>query len=206
MTPITFMVNVHNEAPRLHYILPPALKWADEAIVIDKGSDDATPELLKSYPVKVVNVGKSLEGEDDRAEWIKYSSNDWIYWGTPSEIPTRKCIEECKRLSLEDYDLITVPRKMYMLGVHSKFSPWYVSNYKFFFNRKYTEVSNKIHHNFRAKRGREGHVKYAEDCCVYHLTYTSCKYWINTMVDYWQTEAMCSDNPAADIDRCMAAS
>ena len=205
MTKITFMVNVHNEEPRIDYILQPAIKWADEVIVIDKGSTDRTVEIANYYGAKVVQVGESLEGEDNRVEWVNYASNDWIYWGTPSEIPTRKCIDTVLKMIDGDYDLITVPRKMYMLGVHSEFSPWKIANFKFCFNRTRTNVSNRIHHNFSAKNGKEGHVPYSEDCCVYHLTYTSAKYWLNTNIQYWQTEAMGSTNPEADIQKAMGA-
>jgi (heptosyl)LPS beta-1,4-glucosyltransferase len=205
MTKITFMVNVHNEEPRIDYILKPAIKWADEVIVIDKGSTDRTVEIAQSYPgVVVYPVGVSKAGDDDRFSWVKYSSNDWIYWASPSEIPTPKLIERAKEMVNGDYDLITVPRKMYMLGVHSEFSPWKISHYKFLFNRTRTNVSNRIHQNFSAKNGKEGHIQYSDDCCVYHLTYTDAKYWLETNIQYWMTEAEGSTNPEEDIKRAHA--
>lgn len=201
------MVNVHNEEPRIDYILKPAVKWADEVIVIDKGSTDWTQSIIeKNYPtVRYIFVPASREGEDNRVEWVHYASNDWIYWGTPSEVPTRKLIDKVREMVNGDYDLLTVPRKMYMLGVHSEYSPWKVANFKFCFNRKRTNVSNKIHHNFSAKNGKEGRIPYSEDCCVYHLTYTSAKYWLETNIQYWQEEAAGSANPPADIQRAMGA-
>ena len=205
MTKITFMVNVHNEEPRIDYILAPAVKWADEVIVIDKGSTDRTVEIARQYGVKIIQVGQSLEGDDNRADWMKYASNDWIYWGTPSEIPTRKCIDKVREMVDGDYDLITVPRKMYMLGVHSEYSPWKISHFKFLFNRKRTIVINIIHHDFQAAHGKEGHIPYSEDCCVYHLTYTSAKYWLETNIQYWQTEAKDTLDLDAGIKRAHAA-
>ena len=205
MTKITFMVNVHNEEPRIDYILQPAMKWADEVIVIDKGSTDRTVDIAEMYGAIVIQAGESLEGEDNRAEWVNYSSNDWIYWGTPSEIPTRKCIDTVLKMIDGDYDLITVPRKMYMLGVHSEYSPWKVANYKFLINRARTNVSNKIHHNFSAKNGKEGHIPYAEDCCVYHLTYSRGIDYMKAMTDYMQMEVAGSTNIDADIAKCYLA-
>jgi glycosyltransferase involved in cell wall biosynthesis len=205
MTKITFMCNVHNEESRIEYTLFHALKWADEVIVIDKGSVDKTVEICESYPnVRVIRVGASREGQNDIINWVNYSSNDWIFWGSPSEIPTTKCISTAKSMIDGDYDLITVPRKMYMLGIHSEYSPWNISHYKFLFNRKRINISNRIHRNFSAKNGKEGHIPFSDDCCVYHLTYSSAKYWLETNIQYWQEEAACSINPVADIQRCYA--
>lgn len=207
MKPITFMINVKNEESRIPMILGHATKWADEVVVIDKGSTDNTVDLVKSYPgVKLfVDSSRNRYGDEDRITWTTFPTHDWIFIGTPSEIPTSKCIETCKQMVDGDYDLITVPRMMYMLGIHSEYSPWNVSHYKFLINRKRTLISNRIHHNFMARNGKEGHVPYSPDCCVYHLTYTSGKYWIESMKDYWQVEAEGSKNPTDDINRCFDA-
>jgi len=203
MTKITFMVSVHNEESRIDYILKPAVKWADEVIVIDKGSIDRTVLIADHYGAKVIQVGTNPEGENNLADLVNYSSNDWIYCATPSEVPTIKLIDRVKEMVNGDYDLITVPRKMYMLGIHSEFSPWNISHYKFLINRKRTNISNRIHHNFSAKNGKEGHILYSEDCCVYHLTYTSAKYWLENNIKYWQEEAAGSTNPSIDIERAL---
>jgi hypothetical protein len=136
-------------------------------------------------------------------EGVNAATYDWVYVATPSEMPTRKLIEQVKIMADKDYDLVTVPRRMYMLGVNSPNSPWYVSNYKYLINRTRTDISQRAHRIFTAKNGREGHIPYSEDCCVYHLTYTDCQHWLDTMRDYWEIEAEQSTNPAADITACI---
>jgi glycosyltransferase involved in cell wall biosynthesis len=209
MIPITFMCNVKNEEKRISYVLAHATKWADEIVIIDRGSTDRTIEICNSFGSKLIRVievdGKKLAGDDDRKTWVNFSANDWIFYGTASEIPTPKCIATVKQMIDSDYDLITVPRKMYMLGVHSEFSPWKISNFKFLINRTRVNVSNKIHHNFSAKNGKEGHIPFSDDCCVYHLTYSSGISYMKAMTDYMQMEVAGSTNLDADIARCFLA-
>ncbi len=205
MTKITFMCNVKNEESRIGYVLGHAVKWADEIIIIDKQSTDKTVEICKNFGsgrIKVIEVPDTIAGDDDRVTWVNYSTNDWIFYGTASEIPTVKCIETARKMVNGDYDLITVPRKMYMLGVHSQYSPWKIAHFKFLINRMRTNVSNKIHHNFSAKNGKEGHIPFANDCCVYHLTYDSGIKYLLAMVDYMQMEVAGSTNLDADIAKC----
>lgn len=199
MTPITFLVNVHNEANRISAVLDNALKWADEVLVMDCGSTDNTVDIANSFPgVRFIELATRYQYSEGVAE----ASHDWVYVATPSEIPTPKCIEQCKAMIDGDYDLITVPRKMYMLGVNDPNSPWFVSHYKYLINRTRTDISHKVHRIFTARNNKEGHIQYADDCCVYHLAYTDGQHWLETMIDYWQADARESTDLAKDIKEC----
>lgn len=200
MAKITFLCNTHNEENRIPRVIENALLWADEVLIADCGSTDNTVEVCKSYPgVRVLENATRYQ----YIEGVNAASNDWVYVATPSEMPTKKLIEQVKIMAGKDYDLVTVPRRMYMLGVNSPNSPWYVSNYKYLINRTRTDISQRAHRIFSAKNGKEGHIPYAVDCCVYHLTYTDCQHWLDTMRDYWEIEVEQSNNPAADINACI---
>jgi glycosyltransferase involved in cell wall biosynthesis len=199
MKPITFLINVHNEENRISTILDNALKWADEVLVMDCGSTDDTVMMCLQRPG--VRVSKDAT-RYQYSEGIAEASHDWVYVATPSELPTPKLIEQCQVMVDGDYDLITVPRRMYMLGINDANSPWYVANYKYLVNRTRVDISHKVHRIFTAKNNKEGHIQYAPDCCVYHLAYTDGKHWLDTMIDYWQAEARESTDLAADIKEC----
>jgi glycosyltransferase involved in cell wall biosynthesis len=200
MAKITYLCNAHNEENRIPRVIENALLWADEVLIADCGSTDNTVEVCKSYPgVRILENATRYQ----YIEGVNAASYDWVYVATPSEMPTRKLIEQVKIMAGMDYDLVTVPRRMYMLGVNSPNSPWYVSNYKYLINRTRTDISQRAHRIFSAKNGKEGHIPYSEDCCVYHLTYTDCQHWLDTMRDYWEIEVEQSNNPAADINACI---
>lgn len=180
-------------------ILENALKWADEVLVMDCWSDDDTVKVCQKYPhVRILQGATRYQYSEGVAE----ASHDWVYVATPSEMPTRKCIEQCKAMVDGDYDLITVPRKMYMLGVNDPNSPWYISHYKYLINHTRTDISHKAHRIFNARNNKEGHVQYAPDCCVYHLAYTDGQHWLETMLDYWNIEARESTDLEKDIKEC----
>lgn len=200
MAKITFLCNTHNEENRIPRVIENALLWADEVLIADCGSTDNTVEVCKSYPgVRIIENATRYQ----YIEGVNAASYDWVYVATPSEMPTRKLIEQVKIMAGRDYDLVTVPRRMYMLGVNSPNSPWYVSNYKYLINRTRTDISQRAHRIFSAKNGKEGHIPYSEDCCVYHLTYTDCEHWLDTMRDYWEIEVAQSTNLVADINACI---
>ena len=202
MTKITFMCNTHNEENRMPRVIENALLWADEVLIMDCGSTDNTVEVCRQYPsVRIIENATRYE----YVEGVSASSNDWVYIATPSEMPTRKLIEQVKIMADGDYDLVTVPRRMYMLGINSPNSPWYVSNYKYLINRTRTDISHRAHRIFTAKNNKEGNIHYSEDCCVYHLTYTDCQHWLDTMQDYWKIEARESTNLDNDIRACIDA-
>lgn len=208
--PITFLMSVYNEESRIHYALEHAIQWADEIIVVNKSSTDRTREICESYGdrVKVVDIPFTPRGKNDAVALSRLPKNDWAFYGTASEIPTRKLIERAREILNErngELDLVYVPRKMYSLGVHSPKSPWYVSYYPFLVNRKRAIITNVIHHNYRPHdQQHAARIEFAEDCCVYHCTHPSAKDYLLDMTEYFEAEAEACQNPDAKIKECFA--
>jgi len=192
--PITFLCGVYNEEKRIRFVLDHATKWADEVLIVDKSSTDKTVEICKEYPsVKVISIPYTMRGHDDTIKMVTFPANDWIFCGTASEVPTKKCIEKCKEILKETkgkLDLIRVPRKYYSLGIYHNFSPWGINYFPFFINRKKAVVTNKIHANFFSHGPNcERSVPFAEDCCVHHFTHTTAKGYIEDILQYMIREA-----------------
>jgi len=207
--PITFMTGVYNEEARIRYVLEHAVRWADEVIVVNKSSTDRTKEICLEYEdrVKVIDVPYSPHGHDDVTACSKLPANDWIFFGTASEIPTRKLIEQVRETLNEtngELDLVYVPRKYYSFGIHDRRSPWYLNYAPFLVNRKKAIITNTVHRNFQPRDPQNTvTIEYSDECCVYHLTHTTAKDYMHAMTAYFEAEAIDCEDPVAKIRECM---
>src|SRR6266480_2876550 len=96
---ITFTVTVYNEENRIRHVVEHALRWADEVLIINKSSTDKTKDICAEYGdrIRVVDVPFTPKGNDDTVSFSKLARNDWIFFGTASEVPTFQLIERCKQ-------------------------------------------------------------------------------------------------------------
>lgn len=207
--PITFLATVYNEESRIRYVLEHAVRWADEVVILNKSSTDRTKDICLKYgnKVRVIDIPFSPKGHDNTIDDIKLASNDWVFIGTASEMPTQSLIRRVRQVLSEtqgNLDLVYVPRKYYSFGVHDKRSPWSISYFPFLINRRKAIVSNTIHHNYKPSNPQNtARIEFSEDCCVYHLTHTTAKGYLCDMAQYFEMEAACCNDPTAKIQECL---
>lgn len=208
-TPISFLAPVYNEASRIRNVIEHALCWADEIIIADKGSTDGTLDICRSYGdrVRVTPIPFTERGHEKMTDMPALASNDWIFYGTCSEIPTRQLIESCRAILDRDggqIDLVYVPRRMYFFGLHFTADNWGVCHYPFLIHRTRTVVTNTIHDNFHAADpARTRRVPYSEDCCVHHLTHPTVGSFWKSSAQYFEVEARETKNPEKEIRQCL---
>ncbi len=202
---ISYLVFAYNEEARIRAVLDQALAWADEVVVIDKSSTDKTSEICESYGSKIKHLifPYSTQGQDDFQALVAATSCEWIYFATASEIPTKRLIESCRELLRTrgpDLDLIYVPRKRYMYGVHTPYGKLAdVTDYPFLIHRTRARVRDRIHTNFAAtEKSRAGRIEYSEDCCVHHLSYPTVAACMHSHSQYMQVQAL--QTPDAELD------
>jgi glycosyltransferase involved in cell wall biosynthesis len=203
---ITFLVPVYNEAARIGTVLAHATCWADEVVVLDKGSTDGTLEICRQFGdrVRVVPIPFSERSHEDFTLIPGYVSEGWVFFGTCSEIPTRRLIEKCRE-ALDarggELDLLYVPRFMYFFGVSRAPENGGVSYYPFLFHRDRAVITNDIHDNFHARdKARTLRIPYAPDCCVHHFTHPTVRsFWLSSLT-YFGAEVQ-KDGPPEKVIR-----
>jgi hypothetical protein len=192
--PVSFIVPTYNEATRIGAVLEHATRWADEVVVMDKGSTDGTLDVCRKFGDKVTiqSIPYSERGHEKLSEIPKLVRNDWVFLGTCSEVPTKKLIAACREIldaREAELDLIYVPRRMYAFGLHCSNPDWSVCHYPFLFHRARARITDDVHDNFHAPDpSRTYRISYAEDCCVHHMTYpTARSFWLASM-QYFEAE------------------
>ena len=196
--PISFLIGVYNEEERIADVLRHAVRWADEVIVIDKQSTDATRAICAEFGdrVRVIEAPFTPQGHEDLVAACQLPRHRWIWIGTASEVPTPQVVAEARRILTQapDLDLVYVPRKLYSFGFFSEHSPWGVKYYPFLINRDRALIRNLIHRNFQARdEANTRRIPVADDCCVHHFTHPTAARYADAMRQYFTAECDTGD-------------
>jgi glycosyltransferase involved in cell wall biosynthesis len=104
--------------------------WADEVLVVDSGSTDATAQIAASLGARVVQIPFQGFGEL-RNQAIAQCPHDWIFSLDADERCTAEVRDEILAIASAPapHDAYLVPRRNYMMGRWIKGSGWY-PNYR----------------------------------------------------------------------------
>jgi len=203
---ITCMITVYNEEARIGNFLEHATKWADEVVVRDKASTDSTVDICRSYGIEPAHVPFSSDGTWEM-DTLECANNDWVFYMTASEIPTKKLIDKMRELIEtrgDELDLVYIPKVLWSLGICSDKSPWHVSYQPFLINRKRAVISDRIHANFSAPKERTATIEREDGCFVAHLTHTSGEAFLRKHLEYAIHEVNTDESEDMIAARCVS--
>ena len=125
MEKISVYILAYNEAQKIADAVASVL-WADEIIVIDSGSTDATAEIAARLGARVVQIPFHGFG-DLRNRAVAECRHDWIFSLDSDERCTAEARDEVLSIlsSPPAHDAYLVPRRNYMMGRWIKGSGWY---------------------------------------------------------------------------------
>lgn len=123
--PVSAVVIAYNDEPNMRACLE-SVTWADELIVVDSHSTDATERISREFTDKVHQQEFHGFGRL-RNEAIAHAKHDWVFSLDTDERATPELRDEI-RLVLDagpEADAYFVPRKNYFLGRWIKHCGWY---------------------------------------------------------------------------------
>lgn len=121
---LSVIVITKNEEERIRACLE-SIRWADEIIVCDNGSQDKTLEIAKSYTNKIF----SFDEEDFaslRKKGVEKSSGDWMLFVDSDERvlePLQKEIEV--KIAFEEFSAYAISRRNIIFGTEVKYGPFW---------------------------------------------------------------------------------
>jgi hypothetical protein len=186
---VTCLFLVHNEAERIGPALRHALKWADEVLVLDKESTDATAAIARAAGARVVTVPFTRQGHEEWPPLVAHASHDWIWAFTPGEVPTRECIERGLALIDDTVDVIRVPMRYYSFGVHHPRSPWAGGHQPRLYHRGRVNFTGMAHDPIRCPFPRSRVIDSSPTCHVLHQTHAAADSFVRSHADYAINEA-----------------
>lgn len=190
---VSVITVLYNEEKRVEGFLE-NMKWSNEVIVLEKCSTDRTRELALKYTPHVYSI-QHTEGGDGYHLATQYVSNDWIYHATAAGLIHPKLIDRIEKLlSLSDFpfDVIEIPYKIYALGIHSPYSPWYTSHKPTLIRKSAFRPSQELHKeaSYIADPTRVYKMNWeGDDETQYHLTHVDLNDFFSKHLRYTKFEA-----------------
>ncbi len=92
---VTAAIIAMNEAENLADLLP-HLAWADEIVVVDGGSEDATVEIARRHGCRV-GFRRFDTFARQRNQALRMAAGDWVLWIDADERPTPRLTAEIRR-------------------------------------------------------------------------------------------------------------
>ncbi|MGA7161510.1 MAG: glycosyltransferase family 2 protein [Bacteroidota bacterium] len=125
MTPLSVIVITRNEERNIVACLD-SVKWAEEIVVVDAESTDATAAMARQFTQKVfVEPWKNFSEAKEFA--VTKSRHEWILWIDADERVTPELATEIQSLlnSMPSKAAYSIARRAFFLGRWMKHSGWY---------------------------------------------------------------------------------
>ncbi|MFA6540472.1 MAG: glycosyltransferase family 2 protein [Bacteroidota bacterium] len=158
-----------------------SVQWADEIILVDDFSSDATVRLAEG--LRAVVIQKKWMGYAKQKEFaVQQTKNDWVLSLDADEEVTAELQKEIvDTLSLPcEFNGFNIPRKSYFLGKWIKHSGWYPGYQLRLFKKSKTRMNYRPVHEGFLTEGNVGTLQGGMN----HYTYQSLSQYIEKMNDY----------------------
>lgn len=122
MIKFSVVIIAFNEAHRIELLLK-SIQRADEVILVDSNSTDATAELAKSYGAKVIQ--KEFLGFGQQKQFgVDAAQNDWVFSLDADEVPDEKCWTALISLCKDEPNTKAwyINRHLVFMGKHFRYS------------------------------------------------------------------------------------
>ncbi len=156
-----------------------ALGFADEVIVVDKSSTDATPAIAARHADRVVTVPWTPAVEDTRAFAVDQCSGDWILCLDDDECLSPQSGKVIRsELAAPRADIYYLPLRHYILGVHDEAAYYWPEHHPRLFRRGALALTATVHGGIRLCSDRILHLPPESGVAIHHLSHRDVAEWL----------------------------
>ena len=156
-----------------------ALAFADELIVIDKSSTDASRVIAESLADQVVTVPWTPTVEETRTLALSLCRYEWILFMDDDECLSPGADARI-RSELEDprAEIYEFPLRHYILGRHDERAYYWPERHIRLFRRGAVSFARTVHAGIVRHSDRIAQLSVEDGVCIHHLSYTDVAGWI----------------------------
>lgn len=188
MNKFSVIIITKNEAQNISECLE-SVKWADEIIVVDSGSEDETISIAKRFTHKVlINEWKGFAQQKSFA--MNQATNEWILSIDADERITDSLKSEILNSDLSRYDGYKIKRDNFFLGKLIRGCGWGNDYQLRLFRKSKTKITNRLVHEGFEVEGKIGQLKNS----MLHFSYRNFSDAITKINHYSTLEAIEKQN------------
>jgi glycosyltransferase involved in cell wall biosynthesis len=178
---ISSVIITFNEEENIRRALN-SVKWCDEIVVVDSGSEDKTIEICEEFSCRIYKKDFNGYGEQKRYA-VPLTANDWILNIDADEVVSDELCDEIKNIFNDDeikYNGFFLPRSLIFLGKQFKHGRESKEYYLRLFNKNYGDFStDKVHEKVKLKGNT-----LKLNGTLNHYSYTNIEQYFNKFNSY----------------------
>lgn len=186
MQPISATLITYNEERNIEGALQ-SIAWADEIIVVDSGSHDATLEICRRFTDKIIH--RDWTGYVDQKNFaLEQASNNWIFSLDADERCSPELVVEIRDLARKRFSDsgYRIPRVAFFMGRWIRHGDWYPDYQLRLFDRTFGRWDGgRVHESVKIE-GKTGFLKGE----IHHYTYRSLSEYLERLEIYSGLAAM----------------
>lgn len=154
-------------------------RFADELIVVDKSSTDATPRIAASLADRVISVPWSPTVEETRAFAAAQCRHEWVLFLDDDECLSPESAAFVRQeLAAPRADAYAFPLRHYILGDHDECAYYWPEHHIRLFRRGALRFAGTVHAGVTLQTDRVMRVAPDTGVCIHHLSHQDTAQWI----------------------------
>lgn len=191
---ISVVINTLNEEDNIANAIRSVTKWADEVVVVDMYSNDATCSIAQNLDATIYSFERVGFVEPARAFAVNQTHNNWVLILDADEMVTFALSEALQQIALQDSaDVVMIPRLNYDLSkpmMHSGSGPDQDRQTRFF-KKGYLNIGDQIHSGLHPVKGaRVRKLNFSDGAYLAHFGFLDTSLYLEKLMRYTNVEAV----------------